>query len=576
MERMSPDRFFCGATSAATGFRALWHRVEPLTAFGKEAKGLVKPYMPGQEQALDSELAEVEGAVSAWKRAPRVFQAMCGCMSGMKDLRGSVAKAAMGGILDSIELFEIKQMCLGVSHLRKLLDDSRWAYPGGVMPPSLDDLKPVLDPKGRGERSLYIDEAFSDKLGQIRRAKRLKEKAYREKMDVIRGSVSADLGVPVNFRNEVPVSMADDDLLRRASAHASLTHVRDSAGYSYYRVREDAGANRLLDELDALKQAEYREEERVRRRLSREIGKRAGVLTSAMAHVGRLDFLLAKASLAEEFDCVRPVLIPGEIEAGGATLILEDGRNPLVEEVLEKKGAAFTPVSIRLQRGATVITGPNMGGKTVTLKTIGLLVAMAQHGLLVPAGSFSFNLRGFIYFSALEDGQSVGLSSFGMEVAGLKPVLLRENELGLVLLDEFSRGTNPREGFALSAAVLGRLKETNSTTVFATHYDGLAAISGVAHWQVRGLAGVKPADVAAISLTGSGLEWLQKNMDYKLQQAGVDVEAPKDALVVARLLGLDDDVLSLAEGIIGSRRRKRRVVDGHGLRSGPGIGRTAD
>ncbi|MGE5542768.1 MAG: MutS-related protein, partial [Bacillota bacterium] len=531
---------------------------------------------PGQEQALDSELAEVEGAVSAWRRSPRVFQAMCGCMSQMKDLRGSVAKAGVGGILDSIELFEIKQMCLSVSQLRRLLDDSGWAYPEDVKPPSLDDLKPVLDPKRRGDRSLYIDEAFSSKLGQIRHDKRLKEKAYREKMGEIRGSVSAALGLPVNFRNEVLVSMADDDVLRRASAHPSLTHVRDSAGYSYFRVREDAEATSILDELDALKQEEYLEEEHVRRKLSREIGKRASILNSVMAHVGRLDFLLAKASLAEDLDCVRPVLIPGNGEAGDVTLILEDGRNPLVEEVLEKKGNTFTPVSIRLKRGATVITGPNMGGKTVTLKTLGLLVAMAQHGLLVPARSFSFSLRGFIYFSALEDGQSIGLSIFGMEVAGLKPVLKRVDDRGLILLDEFSRGTNPREGFALSAAVLGHLKETNSTTVFATHYDGLAATGGVAHWQVRGLAGVRPADVAAASLTGSGLEWLQKNMDYRLQRAGRDVEAPKDALVVARLLGLDDDVLCLAEGIIGEKRRKRRVVDGHGLRSGSGVRRTAD
>lgn len=575
MER-SVERFFCGTTATAIGFKNLWHRIEPFTAFGKELKAAVKPYLPGQEEALDSELGEVEGALAAWKRATRIFQAMCGCISQVKDLRGSVAKASIGGILDSIELFEIKQLCLSVSELRRLLGESGWAYPQGVKPPSLDDLKSVLDPKGRGDRSLYIDDAFSERLGRIRREKRLKEKAYREKMDEIRRSVAAVLGVSVNFRNEVLVSMADEDLLRRATEHPSLAHARDSAGYSYFRVREDAGASRLLDEIDALKQEEYAEEEHVRRKLSREIGKRASILGSAMSHIGRLDFLLAKAKTAGELDCVRPMVIPGEGEPGDVILALQDGRHPLVKEVLEKKGNAFTPVSISLERGATVITGPNMGGKTVTLKTLGLLVAMAQHGLLVPAKSFRLSLRGFIYFSALEDGQSVGLSSFGMEVAGLKPVLGRGGDRGLILLDEFSRGTNPREGFALSAAVLRRLKETNSVTVFATHYDGLAAIEGVAHWQVRGLAGARHRDLAAASKVGSGLDWLQKNMDYRLQRAGKDAETPKDALVVARLLGLDDDVLRLAEGMIGPRRRRRGVVNGDGLPAGTGIGRTAD
>ncbi|NPV69767.1 MAG: hypothetical protein HPY55_03840 [Firmicutes bacterium] len=551
-------QFLNETTAGAIGFRGLWHRFEPFTAVGKDLKTSARPFMPGQEPAFEAEMAVVESALNAWSRQPKTFQRMCGFLAQVKDLRGSIAKSVHGGLLDTVELYEIKRLCLTVAELRRTLRESGWPHPDDVMPPALDDLQAILDPRGRGDSGFYIDESFSRKLGQVRSEKRQKEKAYREKARALREAVAAAIGVSPNFRGEVPVSMADEAIVEKAAGHPNLAHARDSAGYSYYRVREDSEARALLDDLDTLKRQEYREEERVRQKLSREIGIRGSWLSAAMERTGRLDFILAKVRLAQEFGCVRPQIADDE-------LALEEGRHPLIEEALKKRGQQLVPVSISLLHGATVITGPNMGGKTVTLKTLGLVVAMAQYGLLVPAKSFRFSLRRFIYFSAMEDSQTVGLSNFGMEVSNLKPALKRRNERGLILLDELSRGTNPAEGFALSAAVLRYLRDTNSITVFATHYDGLASVEGVAHWQVRGLAGASLSGVTSIlSSPDAGLEWLFKNMDYRLQRAGKEAETPKDALVVARLLGLDDELLKLAEGFLNSRKRVLEVMDSDG------------
>ena len=564
LKQRARGEYFDETTASAIGWKSVWHRFEPLTPFGKELKAGLQPFLPGEEEALERELDVVLGADEAWRRNGAQFADITSILSGIRDLRGSVAKASAGGVLDTVELYEMKRFCMSVKELRDRLKESGWAYPKDVEPFDLEGLLDVLDPSGRRDRTFFIDEAFSEGLARIRLERRKKEKAYRERMAAIQEKVAADLGMSPNFRGEIPISKADEECLARARVHPNLAYVRESAGYTYFQVTEDAKARRIAEALEKLKEREYKEEARVRARLSRQVGVRSAVLLETMRRVGRLDFLLAKARMAYEMDAVKPVI------ARGGVLEVEEGRHPVIEDALRKKGKRFVPVSIALKNGVAVITGPNMGGKTVTLKTVGLLCAMAQFGFLVPAKSFRLSLRRYIYFSAIEDGQAVGLSSFGMEIAGLKSALRRRNESGLILLDELSRGTNPREGFALSAAVIRYLKDTNSITVFATHYDGLGAIEGVAHWQVRGLAGVNLAEaferLSAKSPVDAGLDWLQEHMDYRLQQVSGDAETPKDALVVARLLGLDEEVLKAAERVLKSKKSCVEGVDTGGVR----------
>ncbi|MGB9867354.1 MAG: MutS-related protein [Bacillota bacterium] len=547
------------------GFKWVWQQLTPVTPYGRELKNQTEPYLPGEEEALRRELDTVEAAVWGWQATPASFRGILGLLAQVKDLRGSLVKAQAGGVLDTVELYEIKRFVLLVREIIVALAKSGWQYPPELQPVPLGELEKALDPSGKGERSFYIDESHSRALARIRLKRREGEKAYREERTRLYEEVKAAVGLAPNYRGELTVSKADSAALEAARRHPQVGYVRETEKHVYFQVKPTPRMMEIEGELEQIKQREYREEARVRAGLSRVVARCSGTLTENMGRIGALDLLIAKAELARRLRCTKPEVLPGN-EAGPG-MVLVGARHPVVEEALSKRGRSFTPVTIELDEGATVMTGPNMGGKSVTLKTIGLCTAMAQYGLMVPALRFAFKLRGFVFFSQLDEGASVGLSSFGAEVTHLNRALARRSERGLLLLDELTRGTNPSEGFAISAAVLQVLRDTGCITVFASHYDGLAQAGGAAHWQVKGLS---REDIAALNQCPErGVEWLQEHMDYRLERVEEGRETPKDAIAVARALGLDHGVLELAEAILARRGGVNGGMVRGGLELGP-------
>jgi DNA mismatch repair ATPase MutS len=193
-----------------------------------------------------------------------------------------------------------------------------------------------------------------------------------------------------------------------------------------------------------------------------------------------------------------------------------------------------------------------MGGKTVNLKLAGMLTAMAQYGLFVPAEKFTLSLFDYIYFS-IGDMQSIdsGLSTFGSEISGMIEILKYSDSKGLVLIDELARGTNPEEGYALSRAIVKYLKNTDAITLFTTHFDGITSEEGIKHLRVKGLK-MLDFDKLNSELIGNanGIEAVLKYMDYTLEEVDNNYEVPKDAINIARLMGLDERILHSAEKIM--------------------------
>jgi DNA mismatch repair ATPase MutS len=193
-----------------------------------------------------------------------------------------------------------------------------------------------------------------------------------------------------------------------------------------------------------------------------------------------------------------------------------------------------------------------MGGKTVTLKMIGILVWLSQMGLFVPAEKMSLSLRGFIFVS-IGDEQDVdlGLSTFGAEIIKVTKAVELSEKTGLVLIDELARGTNPKEGYAISKALISRLKTKSSMTVITTHFDGLADDDDVKHLQVCGLQGVDFTKLKdEIDNPSIGMDILHEHMDYRLKEIHSPEEVPKDAVRIAKLMGLDADILEDARSIL--------------------------
>src|SRR5690554_134259 len=206
---------------------------------------------------------------------------------------------------------------------------------------------------------------------------------------------------------------------------------------------------------------------------------------------------------------------------------------------------------MELKEGVVCITGANMGGKTISLKLIGLLSAMAHYGLYVPAKEMKTGLSLYIK-SSIGDMQSTdsGLSTFGGEVRVVSEAMRRANEKGLILVDELARGTNPEEGYAISKAIVKYLMDKPAITLLTTHYDNVADIPGVKHLQVVGLSEIDINSIEGELKTSDGMEIVNKYMDYRLRIVDESAPIPRDALNIARIMGLKNEILRIAENIL--------------------------
>lgn len=336
-----------------------------------------------------------------------------------------------------------------------------------------------------------------------------------------------------------------------------------------FRIREDERVDTLKTEKEELIQQEDVESFKVREVLTKTLKGHLDAIINNVHAIGALDLIIAKCYFGIGFNCIKPEIIDVEnsVEShlGSSERILNivNGRHPAVEERLKREGKSYKPVSVEVNEGATCITGANMGGKTVTLKMIGNLVWLAQMGMFVPAESMKLSLRDFIFVS-IGDEQDVdlGLSTFGAEIIKVSKAVELAGNQGLILIDELARGTNPKEGYAISKALINQLKTKSSMTIITTHFDGLADAEDVKHLQVCGLQNVEFSklkneldDPSSEMGRRGGMDILHEYMDYRLKVIHSPEEVPKDAVRIAHLMGLDQSILEDARSILNEFNR---------------------
>lgn len=271
-------------------------------------------------------------------------------------------------------------------------------------------------------------------------------------------------------------------------------------------------------------------EDEVRQMLSDEIYRHRTTIADAMAAVARLDILIAKAKQARALNLCRPAV--------GEDTKYTGLFNPVVRNILRVKGKDFQPVDIEIGRAPVLITGANMGGKTVLLRTVALAQALFQYGFYVPAASARIAVVDEI-LTGMGDGQDEtgGLSSFAAEMMKLTGITekIRGGSDALVLLDEPARTTNPVEGSALVNAILDFLAENRVRALVTSHYAEIG--SGCRKLRVKGFA----RDVPVHEVT---VHNIHDYMDYSLTEN--DGHAPHEAMRVAGILGVDPQLLERA------------------------------
>lgn len=318
--------------------------------------------------------------------------------------------------------------------------------------------------------------------------------------------------------------------------HPDLPALRQEKKALEQSIRTSTGDEkvRLLEERRKLTLGEDALELKVRQSLTYKLMAQKSAFLHNMDMVARLDLTLSKGLLARRFHCTRPTLTKERLTLRGVT-------HPQVAHEVVGRGGTFTPVDVDLTQGCAVITGANMGGKTVAIRAIALNILLCQCGFFLFADAGTLPLFHHVALILADNGVgSGGLSSFGTEVALLDNLLKNDSDkFFFVALDEFARGTNPQEGATLAKSLVKYLGTLPCVAVMTTHYDGIAQFA-TAHYQVAGLTQNIVGDEG-----DDPKSRIARRMDYALRPARPDTPCPRDALEVCRLLNLDQKLLNI-------------------------------
>ncbi len=374
-----------------------------------------------------------------------------------------------------------------------------------------------------------VDDHASPQLAEIRQQiQRVRARLYRRLQEIMRASpegiVQDEIVTLRNERYVIPV---------RASHRAQIpgvVHAVSSSGATVFI--EPLETIELNNELVRWREEEQAEIARLLRELSDRLRVELPQLEKLARLLAELDLLGAKARLAIEFRCVEP-----EIVSDRLVLLLDEARHLLLEHVLRERGGTVVPISLSLdqERRVLIISGPNAGGKTVALKTIGLVALMAQSGLLVPARAATLSVFHQI-LADIGDRQSLvaNLSTFTAHIQSVREMADRLRLPALVLLDEVGTGTDPEEGAALAIAIVEYFRRRGAMVVAATHYSALKAYGYLTPGVVN----------AAVEFDPVRLE-----PTYRLQQG---VAGASSALEIARRVGLPEEILAHAREQMGA------------------------
>jgi len=277
------------------------------------------------------------------------------------------------------------------------------------------------------------------------------------------------------------------------------------------------------------------EELRVMSELSIQLRPHIPKFRSNIKNLGNLDLAIAISALATEHNCTRPII-------SEVTVMMQDMINPIVAKNLVKTNRTMTPISISLAAGQPgIITGANMGGKSVAIKTAALNVALCAIGLFAFAAKAETPLFDGISL-IMQDMQdtSAGLSSFGGEVTALNTIAASINtgkDILFIALDEPARTTNPAEGAAIARAIATWLADSRHISLLATHYDNVTA-PNAKYYRVAGLTNLSQALCQ---------DNIANHMDYRLLETTATDPIPRDAIKICKLLGLDDALMARIE-----------------------------
>ncbi len=380
-----------------------------------------------------------------------------------------------GASMEIPEIEAVQSFLTHIEGLRLRWKDESESYPRLLQKAAaIPDLRDLSRHLGRAIQNGEIDERYSPELGRIRRSLENTRRTVTGKLEsMLRNpDYAAHLqDEVVTVRNGRFVIPVRSDQKRSVDG---IVHGTSSSGATYFM--EPLAVLELNNDLVRLHEQELREIARILAELSARIRESRPQLDIARSISCKMEVTFGKARFGREFNCTRPLFSSEGKQNEPGLLSLVKARHPLLEDNLRSRNQSISPVSLDLDRTRRilVISGPNAGGKTVVLKTVGLIAVMAQSGIPVPAEEATLPVFDQI-LADIGDQQSITnhLSTFSAHILALKSMMESAGASSLILMDEIGSSTEPGEGAALARAVLEQFRSIGALAIATTHYNRL-------------------------------------------------------------------------------------------------------
>ncbi|MBV8818947.1 MAG: endonuclease MutS2, partial [Acidobacteriaceae bacterium] len=425
-------------------------------------------------EALVSVLADVAEALDYLKNAMQPQTAARGAVirirfDSLPDIEKAVAILRIEGAgLEAKQIYDLTSLLEQAGEMRGILSGVGERYPRlAGKSNQLADIRPLLkELRGKILPDGSLADDASVALNRLRRDIEKQQRHVQVSLErFLRthhedGTLQEEFITIRNDRFVVPIVTGQQ---RKVSG---VIHGASGSGHTLFV--EPLETIDLNNELVRLREEEMREVHRILRELTDHLRRYSTDISRTVEALGELELLFAKAQFAVDFDCTVPVFSPDR----DRKLVLRAARHPLLEDVLRRQRKPILPISLSLDEKTRtlLISGPNTGGKSVSMKTVGLLVLMAQAGLPVPAAEAEFPIFDQV-LADIGDNQSIqeSLSTFSAHIAHIRQMLEEATRDSLVLLDELGRATDPEEGGALGVAILDTFRSTGAFTISSTH-----------------------------------------------------------------------------------------------------------
>ncbi len=489
-------------------------------------------------ERLTQDLAETGEAIAYLRLASRPQPAARGAairidFNGLPDTEAAVHKLRIeGASLDPKEIYDLFGFLDRAADAKSVLTAAAERFQRlGRRAQTIGDFRALLkDLEGKILPDGTVADNASVALARLRRDIERQKKSIQESLERFlrahkeEGILQEEFVTIRNERFVVPVIAGQRRKLD------GVIHGTSSSGHTLFV--EPLETIDLNNELVRLAEEEAREVHRILLELTARLRGYGDSIRQTLVTMAELELIFAKARFGADFDCVIPRF--------GERLLLRDGRHPLLEDVLRRRRKSAVPISLELnqQQRTLLISGPNTGGKTVTLKTVGLLSLMAQSALPVPALEAEFPLFEQV-LADIGDYQSIqeNLSTFSAHVSNIREMALDVTPASLVLLDELGAATDPEEGGALGVAIVEHFRTAGAFTLVSTHLMALKIYGASTDGVVNGSMGF---DEETFEPT------------YHLR---VGLPGKSAGLEIATRLGIPEDIMNRARRSMSDRER---------------------